>query len=305
MIAAQLACTAPGQCHRGVIWSGFRHAVQLRHNAVQRRAGAHEVVREVHSSIEEEALRSRHGIARRSNGDQTHRVYSTEGELAVTEPRIAKVAPITNAWPKRVLTGHVSDDARLYANRFDLLKSVSLPAGAAVAEIGVAIGSLSQFFFDNFDLGRFDAFDLFELHKLEALWGQPTQEIFGSGAHLDWYKDLLNRSAPNVDKNFYVGDSATNLATVEPATYDLVYVDGDHRYEGVKRDAEQALRVVKPSGIIVFNDYTFFDPITVSEYGIVQVVNEIVNETNWVITKFALDVGMFCDIALCFNSIVR
>lgn len=37
--------------------------------------------------------------------------------------------------------------------------------------------------------------------------------------------------------------------------YDLIYIDGDHTYEAVARDAENAWQLLAPGGIIVFDDY--------------------------------------------------
>ncbi len=37
--------------------------------------------------------------------------------------------------------------------------------------------------------------------------------------------------------------------------FDLAFVDGDHRASGVRYDATQALRLVRPGGVLAFHDY--------------------------------------------------
>ena len=51
------------------------------------------------------------------------------------------------------------------------------------------------------------------------------------------------------------GDSA--LFDFRPfyASADLVFVDGNHGYENVKSDSENAFRVVRPGGVVLWDDY--------------------------------------------------
>lgn len=52
------------------------------------------------------------------------------------------------------------------------------------------------------------------------------------------------------------GNSATFNFNEYEGKMDLVFVDGDHRYDAVKKDTETAFRLIKPqSGIIVWHDY--------------------------------------------------
>lgn len=40
--------------------------------------------------------------------------------------------------------------------------------------------------------------------------------------------------------------------------FDLIYIDGDHAHTSVLCDAENALDVIKPGGLILFDDYEYF-----------------------------------------------
>ena len=37
-------------------------------------------------------------------------------------------------------------------------------------------------------------------------------------------------------------------------TFDAIFIDGDHSYEQVRKDTENALRVLKPGGILIWHD---------------------------------------------------
>ena len=63
---------------------------------------------------------------------------------------------------------------------------------------------------------------------------------------------------PNVIK--YKMDSREYLRSVEEPTFDFIYIDGDHTAEGVLQDAVLAWRLLKPGGIIAFDDYLWTDP---------------------------------------------
>lgn len=44
-----------------------------------------------------------------------------------------------------------------------------------------------------------------------------------------------------------------------PFTVDMVFIDGDHRYEEVKKDIKIAKRLLRPGGLIAGHDYTHTD----------------------------------------------
>lgn len=54
--------------------------------------------------------------------------------------------------------------------------------------------------------------------------------------------------------NVIRADSAAFLPILKDALFDLIYVDGSHYYEDVKRDLQQALRLIRPGGIIAGDD---------------------------------------------------
>jgi SAM-dependent methyltransferase len=186
--------------------------------------------------------------------------------------------------------------ARLFCDRGDLISHMALGPGAKIAEIGVAHGEFSQFLIDCLKPEEFHAFDLFGLERLDTVMGMDSKAMFEGMTHLDFYRKRLANAATKVE--IHPGDSKRVLPEIAAAQFDLVYVDAGHYYKDVKPDALEAARIVRPDGIIVFNDYMMFDHLSGDPYGVVRAVNELVVEDDWKVVAFALQHQMFCDIAL-------
>jgi len=186
--------------------------------------------------------------------------------------------------------------ARLYANRIDALDI--LPRGGVVAEIGVALGDFSQALLDRLSPRRFDAFDIFRLHEDEAVWDRPSAEVFGGLSHRSYYERRFDTLISAGRVRVFEGDGAEQISLQPNFSYDVIYIDADHSYEAVSRDADAAERKLKKDGILVFNDYTMMDHWNNSPYGVVPVVNDFCINRGWKIVYLALNPQMFCDIAI-------
>lgn len=187
-------------------------------------------------------------------------------------------------------------DARLYATRQDLVEALPLVKGGRIAEVGVAFGGFSKHIVECHKPAEFHAFDTFHLHLVSTIWGCQTQEVLKGMTHLDFY--CAEMQATGVSCVCHVGDSAQNMATLPANHFDMIYIDAGHDYSAVKLDACLAANTVKADGILVFNDYTLYDPFAKVNYGVVQVVNEMVVFRGWKVIGFALENHMFCDIAI-------
>lgn len=212
-------------------------------------------------------------------------LYKTGTAASYTWP--IDIAPLSEA--------HVTG-ARLYANRTDALDL--LPKGGIVAEIGVAAGEFSDVMLKKLTPQRFDAFDIFRLHETKFATALTTEEMFGGMSHLEYYR---KRFAPYINRGevrVIVGDSVEQLSQQPDASYDVIYIDGNHTYEGVLRDAEVASLKLKRDGYLIFNDYVMKDCFDDSQYGVVPVVNDFCARRGWAVAYFALQRHMFCDIAL-------
>lgn len=57
-------------------------------------------------------------------------------------------------------------------------------------------------------------------------------------------------------------------------TYDLIYIDGDHSYEGAKADAELAYPLLKKGGVMIFDDYNN------DQFGVRRAVDEFLESVS-------------------------
>ena len=206
----------------------------------------------------------------------------------------------TLSFPVRIdvpplLQEHV-DGATLYADRINALEA--LPRGGAIAEIGVALGDFSHTILTRLTPRLFDAFDLFKLHEVESFWGRPSSDLFGGLSHRAHYERRFADEIAAGKLRLHEGDSSLEMDKQPDSTYDIIYVDGDHSYEGAMRDATVSARKLKSNGILIFNDYIILDHILGVQYGVVPVVNDFCVNRGWQVLFFALQNQLFCDIAL-------
>jgi hypothetical protein len=188
------------------------------------------------------------------------------------------------------------DNAQLFANRYDLISSMRCIEGGVIAEVGVARGDFSEFLIDQLKPKRFVAFDLFNMHEWSNAWGIPTAEYLNNMTHLEFYKRrFADRSAEVVIE---VGMSHLTMAKYPNKSFDLIYIDGDHSYDGVKKDIEIAKNKVADNGVLIFNDYLAFSPWEGVVYGVMRAVNELIVRDDWVVTALAFNHWMHHDVML-------
>lgn len=98
--------------------------------------------------------------------------------------------------------------------------------------------------------------------------GRPPHYVAGSAFH----------GTPEAQKiaQHAVGAGGFDFAPFA-GQYDLVFVDADHRYPAVKADSEQALRLARPGGAIVWDDYVW-DERHPECAGVTTYLNELVRD---------------------------
>lgn len=207
---------------------------------------------------------------------------------------MAQSTPPLRRFPA-LTTDHIAPGAGLYADVGDMLVELVPPAGTVIAEVGVGLGGLTQFILDRLHPREFVAIDTFQLHMLPSVWSQSTREVFGCLCHRDYYERKFAQYSAVL--NVCEGDSHDCLARFPDLYFDLIYIDADHTYEGVKRDVTQAVKKLRPEGTLVFNDYVLFDHAG-NPYGVVPAVNELLTGGGWEVVAFAFHALMYCDIAL-------
>jgi predicted O-methyltransferase YrrM len=138
----------------------------------------------------------------------------------------------------------------------------TLPADATVAEIGRYQGGSTFLIVSALPSGTLYSYDL------------PTRDG-RPGAELDdLLKATLARYQLEERVRLIVADSRT--AAPPPNPCELIFIDGDHTYAGVRADYEHWRQFLRPGGHLVFHDAvstTDFIPTAVE--GVAKVISEI------------------------------
>jgi hypothetical protein len=119
-------------------------------------------------------------------------------------------------------------------------------------EIGVFKGGFLNFLVKNCNIGSIDAVDLF--HGVTCSGDVDGNDVVSYDVGTSYleltekYKDV-----PNI--NIIKSDSITFLQNQHDDTYDIIYIDGDHSYNGVKNDLINAYSKIKNGGYIMGHDY--------------------------------------------------
>jgi hypothetical protein len=165
----------------------------------------------------------------------------------------------------------------------------------AIAEVGVALGDFSELLLQKLKPSLFVAFDNFEMDSWSDVWGSSKEKAFHGLSHVEFYRHRF-RDRPEV--RIDAGFSHETLPRHADETFDLIYIDANHRYEAVKVDTEIAKTKIKRDGILMFNDYMMYDHNAHFAYGVVQAVNELVVAEDWRVIGLGLNPQMYCDIAI-------
>jgi hypothetical protein len=156
----------------------------------------------------------------------------------------------------------------LIENRNDLIKLFN--KNLVIAEIGVFKGEFSKFLFEENQPKELHLIDIFT--GIECSGDKDGNNIIYTNLSEEF--NLITKYF-NDNNNVYIhkGYSQDILNNFNDEYFDMIYIDGDHSYNGVKNDLNLSYQKIKTGGYICGHDYT-----TIMFEGVVRAVNEFCEE---------------------------
>lgn len=169
------------------------------------------------------------------------------------------------------------EGCEVLANRYVLLDKVA--KGGVMAEIGVDRGDFSLEILTRCKPEKLHLFDI----DISRLVNPEVRAELASAS-----ERLMT----------HVGDSSSHMSRMPDNYFDMVYIDGDHEYEGVVKDIEATLPKMKPGGAIIFNDYNVWSATSMFHCGVARAVHELCLNHPWKFRYLALQSMMYNDVML-------
>ena len=164
-------------------------------------------------------------------------------------------------------------------NRDGLLKDIKSNLGEidTAIEIGTWRAEFSMKMIDHLQPKQFIAVDPYEL--FEGMVSAPGNE-YNSQTSLDKLAGQVSTKLQQRGHNLLRKKSLDASKDFSDNSLDVVYIDGDHTYEGVKTDINAWWPKVKVGGVLCGDDYVESKTGKGFEYGVISAVNEFAEENN-------------------------
>ena len=147
--------------------------------------------------------------------------------------------------------------------RRDLYQLFPDVSEAVCVELGAAEGLFSR------DMLNWGIKKLYTVDLWESVPDRAGDIASPQQWHNDNYKNAKKLLAPFGDRSEILRGYTTAMAGfVGDLSCDLVYIDADHSYQGVRSDVDSWWPKVKVGGVMAFHDYEM------THYGVKQAVNE-------------------------------
>lgn len=163
--------------------------------------------------------------------------------------------------------------------------------GTIGAEIGVWWGNTSYYFFmqkpkhlylvDPWSVEPYKGTTEFEWDEYLTRYSKVTGSNTEAGFQKYYdkvYEDVNRRFDPYPTVSVLRQTSDEFFEQYNDEPLDWIYVDGSHAYEQVLIDLENALKIMKPGGLILGDDYKWGDRF--GKPGVTQAVNEFIKKHN-------------------------
>jgi len=122
-------------------------------------------------------------------------------------------------------------------------------------EIGVDRGLNALNILKNLDIKKLYLIDPYSIYKNLINIGCNMSEE----QCIELEKEAHERLKEYEDKIVWIRDLSENVVDVVPDNLDFAYIDGNHRYEYVKKDLELYYKKVRDGGVVACHDYDYPD----------------------------------------------
>ena len=182
---------------------------------------------------------------------------------------------------KKYVDSFYKNDPIVYDTRLDMIRSL-ISRQIVIAEIGVFKGTFARQLYEMLSPSKFYLIDLFTGTTCSG--NEDGNNVIWTNMDNEYLQVIeYARDKPSISVIKY--DSSSFLSTLPDNTLDMIYIDGDHGYEGCKKDLLEAYKKVKNGGYICGHDYemNMSKAQTVYHFGVKQAVDEFCLTFNQVI----------------------
>jgi len=165
-------------------------------------------------------------------------------------------------------------DIHLFEDRNEMIKHYSnLFSDPKILEIGIFKGEFMDYIVDSCSPCSVDGVDIFE--GMMCSGNSDGNNVVYYPLDIS-YKELSEKYKDSKNVRLIKSDSSTHLRSVDNDYYDIIYIDGDHSYNGVKKDLSESFYKIKNGGYIMGHDYemNMNKAKNVYNFGVKQAVDE-------------------------------
>ena len=149
---------------------------------------------------------------------------------------------------------------QIFKTRNDLLDT--LPKGLVIAELGVFKGEFSEEILKRTNPSRLCLVDIWEGSMTSG--NKDGYNIVQIDNMELVYNEIKEKYKDTTEVEVIRSSSVEYLNNCENDTFDMIYVDADHSYQGVTNDLKIAYHKLKDGGFLMGHDYvgSFYEVVT-------------------------------------------
>jgi hypothetical protein len=191
------------------------------------------------------------------------------------------------------------DNFKNYENRFllwsNIINEYSLLNNCKVniLEIGVWGGQFARHILDNCEC--VNKYYLIDPYRNLTDWNKPLN--ISNEAFETIYKEMCDKLSNYKDKTILLrGKTDEVIDKIDNNTLDIIYIDGDHTFNGITTDITKSLCKIKNGGIIGGDDYVeniYHHGSKYSPTMVKKVIDDFVTSNNSKISKFITNNSQF------------